>query len=131
MTARLRTFVLSVLALIPAMSALDATAQMSPASTPRPYPVWAYPWAPDFVVAPADDVPQRLSGSAATFTWKQARNLLFAPDWFSGDHGPVPDVVKSGRMPDVCACASCHRATGTGGPENASLAGLSIEYFKQ
>lgn len=131
MTARFSKFVLSVLAFIPAMPTFDATAQTSTASSPSTYPGWAYPWAPDFVVAHADDVPQRLPGSAASVSWKQARNLFFAPDWFPGEHGPMPDVVKSGRMPDVRACGSCHRATGTGGPENASLGGLSVEYFKQ
>ncbi len=95
------------------------------------FPPWAYPWAPDFVAPPPDDVPQRIPGSAAAFSWKQARDLFFAPDWFPDEHGPMPDVVKSGRKPDVRACASCHRAVGTGGPENANLAGLNVDYFKQ
>ncbi|MGZ5631179.1 MAG: c-type cytochrome [Burkholderiales bacterium] len=43
----------------------------------------------------------------------------------------MPDVVARGRKPDVRACGSCHRAEGTGGPENSSLAGLSVEYFVQ
>jgi cytochrome c553 len=34
-------------------------------------------------------------------------------------------------MPDVRACGSCHRAEGTGGPENASLAGLPAPYIIQ
>jgi cytochrome c553 len=34
-------------------------------------------------------------------------------------------------MPDVRACGSCHRAAGTGGPENASLAGLPAAYIVQ
>ena len=29
------------------------------------------------------------------------------------------------------ACGSCHRSEGTGGPENSSLAGLSVDYFVQ
>ena len=43
----------------------------------------------------------------------------------------MPEVVALGRKPDVRACASCHRAAGTGGPENSSLAGLNVDYFKQ
>jgi len=43
----------------------------------------------------------------------------------------MPDIVKFGRKPDVRACSSCHRAEGTGGPENASLAGLPVAYFMQ
>jgi hypothetical protein len=31
----------------------------------------------------------------------------------------------------VRACGSCHRSEGTGGPENLSLAGLSVAYFVQ
>ncbi len=43
----------------------------------------------------------------------------------------MPDVVAHGRTPDVRACGSCHRAEGTGGPENASLAGLPAAYIIQ
>jgi cytochrome c553 len=43
----------------------------------------------------------------------------------------MPDIVARGRRPDVRACGSCHRAEGTGGPENASLAGLSAAYIAQ
>ena len=110
-------------------AAAPAAAQTPP--TADAYPTWAYPWAPEFVVPTATDVPQTLPGSAAAFSWKQARDLFFAPDWHPEDHEPMPDVVRSGRMPDARACASCHRTEGTGGPENASLAGLSVSYFTQ
>lgn len=43
----------------------------------------------------------------------------------------MPDVVARGRTPDVRACGSCHRTEGTGGPENASLAGLPASYIVQ
>jgi cytochrome c553 len=43
----------------------------------------------------------------------------------------MPDVVAHGRKPDVRACGSCHRVEGTGGPENASLAGLPAAYIIQ
>jgi len=43
----------------------------------------------------------------------------------------MPDIVAHGRRPDVRACGSCHRAEGTGGPENASLAGLPAAYIVQ
>jgi len=43
----------------------------------------------------------------------------------------MPDVVAHGRPPDVRACGSCHRTEGTGGPENASLAGLPAAYIAQ
>jgi cytochrome c553 len=43
----------------------------------------------------------------------------------------MPPTVANGRKPDVRACGSCHRAEGTGGPENSALAGLPVEYFIQ
>jgi cytochrome c553 len=43
----------------------------------------------------------------------------------------MPAVVAHGRRPDVRACGSCHRAEGTGGPENSSLAGLPAAYIVQ
>jgi len=101
------------------------------ASAPDSFPAWAYPWDPDFKVPPADDVPQRLPGSTAAFSWTQARDLFFSPDWHPDDHPPMPAVVASGRKPDVRTCGSCHRSEGTGGPENSSLAGLSVAYFVQ
>ncbi len=72
-----------------------------------------------------------MPGSTATFNWIQARDLFFAPDWHPQDHAPMPPIVANGRKPDVRACGSCHRAEGTGGPENAGLAGLPVEYFMQ
>jgi cytochrome c553 len=103
-----------------------------PAATPAAsFPAWAYPWAPDFKAAPADDVPQHVPDSTQSFTTIQERNLFFVPDWHPDDHPPMPDVVAHGRQPDVRACGSCHRAEGTGGPENASLAGLPAAYIVQ
>ncbi len=43
----------------------------------------------------------------------------------------MPEVAAHGRKPDVLACGFCHRAGGTGGPENASIAGLPAAYIIQ
>ncbi|MET4257932.1 cytochrome c553 [Bradyrhizobium sp. S3.12.5] len=94
-------------------------------------PTWAFLWDPTVKVPPADDKPSQLAGSSATFSWKQARDLFFAPDWHPGDHPVMPEIVANGRKPDVRACGSCHRVEGTGGPENASLAGLPESYLVQ
>ncbi|MFZ0763157.1 MAG: c-type cytochrome [Bradyrhizobium sp.] len=102
-----------------------------PSAAPTSFPAWAYPWAPDFKAAPDDGVPRHVPDSTASFTITQERNLFFVPDWHPNDHPPMPDVVAHGRMPDVRACGSCHRAEGTGGPENASLAGLPAAYIIQ
>jgi cytochrome c553 len=88
-------------------------------------------WDPTVKVPPADDKPSQLAGSSAAFSWKQARDLFFAPDWHPDDHAAMPKIVANGRKPDVRACGSCHRVQGTGGPENASLAGLPTSYLVQ
>lgn len=94
-------------------------------------PTWAFLWDPNVKVPPPDDKPNQLVGSNAAFSWKQARDLFFAPDWHPDDHPAMPEIVASGRKPEVRACGSCHRVEGTGGPENASLAGLPVNYFVQ
>jgi cytochrome c553 len=107
----------------------------APASSNTPssasFPAWAYPWAPDFKAAPDDGVPRHVPNSTASFTVTQERDLFFVPDWHPDDHPAMPDIVAHGRRPDVRACGSCHRAEGTGGPENASLAGLPAAYIVQ
>lgn len=104
---------------------------MPSASTTAPLPAWAYPWDPNFKVLPDDGVPRRVPDSAAAFTLTQVRDLFFAPDWHPEEHPPMPEVVARGRKPDVLACGVCHRADGSGGPENARLAGLPREYIVQ
>ncbi len=100
-------------------------------TTPASFPSWAYPWDPDFKAAPADPLPQSLPGSTAAISVVQARDLFFAPDWHPDDHPAMPGIVANGRKPDIRACGACHRAEGTGGPESASLAGLSADYIAQ
>ena len=102
-----------------------------PAVPAESFPAWAYPWAPDFKSPPDDRVPQHVPDSKAAFTVTQERDLFFVPDWHPGDHPRMPDVVGKGRRPEVRACGSCHRASGTGGPESASLAGLPAAYITQ
>jgi cytochrome c553 len=94
-------------------------------------PNWAFVWDPNVKVPPPDDKPNSLPDSTAGYSWKQARDLFVAPDWHPSDHEPMPDIVANGRKPDVRACGSCHRAEGTGGPENANLAGLPVSYLVQ
>jgi cytochrome c553 len=43
----------------------------------------------------------------------------------------MPQIVASGRAPDVIACAYCHTPTGQGRPENSALAGLSADYIRE
>ena len=95
-------------------------------------PAWAYPVnPPGLKPAPDDGVPRHVPDSGAAFTLTQIRDLNFAPDWHPEDHPTMPAVVARGRKPDVLACGSCHRADGSGGPENAKLAGLPAVYIVQ
>ena len=103
----------------------------SVASAAAGLPSWAFIWDPIVKVPPPDDKPNSLPGSSASYSWRQARDLFVTADWHPGDHGPMPDIVANGRKPDIRACGSCHRAEGTGGPENANLAGLPVSYFVQ
>ena len=125
---------LAVLAIFAVAGCGVALAQKSgPDSAPASdsFPAWAYPWAPDFKAPPDDGRATHVPDSTASFTVTQERDLFFVPDWHPDDHAPMPDIVARGRRPDVRACGSCHRAEGTGGPENASLAGLSAAYIAE
>src|SRR3954468_18581835 len=94
-------------------------------------PGWAYPENNPAYKPPVDDgKPVRVPDSAAGYTWGQLRDRFIAPVWHADDP-PLPDVVANGRKPDVFACGFCHRATGSGGPENADLAGLPKSYIIQ
>ena len=72
-----------------------------------------------------------MPNSTASYTLTQVRDLFRAPVWHPEDHPQLPQVVASGRKPDVQACGVCHRADGPGGPENSSLAGLPGAYIIQ
>lgn len=95
-------------------------------------PTWAYPVnPPDFKPAPDDGKPRHVPDSTAAYTVTQARDLFEALDWHPSDHPPMPDPVAHGRRPAAMACGVCHRVDGSGGPENARLAGLPAQYIMQ
>jgi cytochrome c553 len=109
----------------------DGLTQSSVGSSSDGLPTWAFLWDPNVKVPQPDDKPNSLPGSNGAFSWKQARDLFVAPDWHPDAHPAMPDIVANGRKPEIRACGSCHRVEGTGGPENASLAGLPVPYFVQ
>jgi cytochrome c553 len=94
-------------------------------------PPWAYPINPPGTLAPDTGTPLRVPDSDSGFTLTQIRDLFFSPDWHPSDHTAMPEIVSQGRKPDVRACGSCHRADGSGGPENAKVAGLPADYIVQ
>ena len=111
------------------LSSALAGGDRPPGDTP---PTWAYPVNPPNLTVPADNgIPLHVPDSDAAFTLTQIRDLNFSPDWHPGDHPTMPEVVARGRKPAVLACGCCHRADGSGGPENARLARLPAAYIAQ
>ena len=95
-------------------------------------PDWAYPVdSPDLEVGRDDGSLRRVPDSKLGFNLSQVQDSFLAPDWHPQDHPPMPEIVAHGKKPDVLACGFCHRAEGTGGPENTSLAGLPAVYILQ
>lgn len=95
-------------------------------------PPWAYPVDPPGLAAPKDDGTLRhVPNSILGFTLSQVKDGFLSPDWHPDDHPSMPEIVAHGRKPEVMACGYCHRAEGTGGPENTSLAGLPAAYIIQ
>lgn len=102
---------------------------ISPGNVP---PIWAYPVDPPGLEAPRyDGTLRRVPDSEVALSFNQVCDSFSAPDWHPKDHPPMPDIVEHGKRPDVLACGYCHRAEGTGGPENTSLAGLPAVYILQ
>ena len=119
-----------------ALAAGYALTSASIAETPAPGgsvpPPWAYAVDPPGVVAPKDDGTLRhVPDSPLAMTLSQVRDGYVSPDWHPDDHPVMPEIVVHGRKPEVMACGYCHRAEGTGGPENTSLAGLPATYIIQ
>ncbi len=95
-------------------------------------PTWAYPVnPPDFKPHADDGSIRRVPGSSAGYTFTQTMDRFNATDWHPGDYPAMPEIVARGSKPGVFACGWCHRAAGYGGPENANLAGLPVDYFMQ
>lgn len=119
---------LALLATTPWLASVASAA--STAAAAEAVPAWAYPVnPPGFKPAADDGTPRRVPDSELRYTLSQVRDRFLAPDWHPAEHAPMPEVVARGRKPAVYACGYCHRATGPGGPENASLAGLPEGYI--
>ena len=115
-------------------SLLTALLSMALLSTPvlaaDAPPSWLYPVPPkDYKPELADSAVVKLPGSKASYTAGQLRDNFVTGDWYPEEHPTMPDVVKQGRKPSVFACAHCHRTSGQGGPENATIAGMPHDYI--
>lgn len=117
---------------LPADSRAQATSTARQAVLSVSPPSWAYPVnPPNMPQALGNDVAIRVSRSDRVFRASQLQDLFNAPDWHPKDHPAMPEVVARGRRPEVYACAYCHLPDGAGRPENASLAGLPVDYIVQ
>jgi cytochrome c553 len=92
-------------------------------------PDWAYPVAPQNLPKPDPAKVVKVPGSDKEYNEVQINDAFGPPDWFPGDHAPLPNVVANGSKPDVRACALCHLTTGDGHPESANVAGLNAPYI--
>ncbi len=89
---------------------------------------WAYPVPDPAPAAAADAAPKKsIPGSSRSYTQAQIDDQFNPPDWFPGEHGPLPTVVQKGIQAQ--ACGSCHLMSGMGHPESATLAGLPAAYM--
>ena len=115
---------------MPALLLASGVATSHSAAGAEPPPAWAYPVnPPGFVPRPDDGVLRHVPGSSASYSLTQLRDVFVAPVWHPGDHPALPPIVAHGRKPNVFACGCCHRADGSGGPENAGIHGLPAAYI--
>jgi cytochrome c553 len=119
-----------------AVAALGATAMLcavppAGARSADPLPAWAFPVNPPDKPSTGPHHPNRLehvAGSRVTYTDGQLDDEFFTPDWFPAEHPAMPTIVARGRKP-VMPCGLCHLATGNGGPAEAALPGLPVDYI--
>jgi cytochrome c553 len=94
------------------------------------FPDWAYPVQPQGLQRPNPDQKIQVPGSDKTYTNAQINDPYGPPDWFPGDHAPMPTVVATGnRERKVRACSQCHLTTGDGHPESSGISGLPAAYI--
>lgn len=96
-------------------------------------PRWAYAGVSNDIKlpVPSNDSSRQVPGSKLVLPYSRVSDPFNTPDWHPKDHPEMPPIVAVGRKPDIFACGFCHRSNGTGGPENASIDGLSAAYIKQ
>jgi len=112
MSIKKRIWVLFVGVVISCFYLGSSTALASDAASRQAPPAWAYPVQPPVTVAPDDGVPKHVPESTVALTLTQIRDLYVAPDWYPGDHPPMPEVVARGRKPELFACGYCHYPNG-------------------
>ena len=95
-------------------------------------PKWAFPTLPSEFpssIRQSDTTRHTLERSTKSFTGRQISDALNPPDWNPESHPPAPDVVIHGRKEVKYGCGLCHLPDGQGRSENATVAGLPVDYF--
>ena len=95
-----------------ALAAIAALGLLALPAQAAELPGWAYPVNP--APKPPDaTTPFQLPGSTKSYTQAQIDDGFNPPDWYPGDHPPMPDVVAHGRKEtNARACALCHLTSG-------------------
>ena len=88
-----------------------AACQPKPTAAPGALLGWAYPQGQKSNLPPYPAGPQRIPGSAVTYTGEALNKGAGPPDWFPDSHPPAPEVVAQGRK-GLMACAECHQIGG-------------------
>ena len=105
-----------------------APSAMDTARTELP---WAFHVAVPSLQREDDGAVKTVPGSDKSFTVPEINDPFAPPDWYPDEHPPMPDIVATGRNPEVRACSQCHMPNGLGHPESSSLASLPAAYIKQ
>jgi len=97
-------------------------------------PAWAFPSLkaelPSSVHA-SDTAARTLAHSKRSFTGRQLTDAVNPPDWHPESHPPAPDIVIHARPEMKYACGLCHLPDGQGRSENATIAGLPVDYVRR
>jgi len=146
---RLAALGVSILAIGAAAAALAATAPLSKdARSKEPFWAWGFTNLDGEKLAeraPTVDPSTSHTLGSVTMTRAQQQAAPGPVDWFPEDHKgiPTPDIVAfgsktprpnaldGGKPVTVTACSLCHLPNGFGRAENANVAGLPVEYFKE
>jgi len=95
-------------------------------------PDWAFlARTPGVQLPPEDNQPRHRPGSSKAYTQMQIDDIFNPPDWYPGEHPPMPELVAHGKPPIVHGCAQCHLTTGRGHPESANIAALPEGYIEE
>lgn len=116
--------------IFPAIAALFVALPLLAATDAAGIDDWLYPAPPPGAAQHTD--PSRIVGvPGSTVRVPQAllQDRTQVVDWHPDSHAPPPAIVLKAQAALGYACGYCHLPGGEGRPENASLAGLPVEYI--